>query len=68
MADYAAIIATGLTKSGYVFVTTLVSVLGGSLSLVVYSYFVWKSDSERVSAVDTDSADEPEETPVVTKN
>ncbi len=51
------VIATGLTKSGYALGVMLTLVLGGSLWAIIYSWLVWRSDTDRVSALDTTPED-----------
>ena len=55
-----ATIATGLTASKYALLVMLVTTIGGTLWLVVYSYLVWRSDTDRVSAVASTSVADTE--------
>lgn len=58
-----AVIVTGLAASKYALAVTLITSLGGSVWLVVYSYIVWKNDTDRVSALDTQPHAEAEGEP-----
>ncbi len=51
-------ILTGLTASRSALIVMLVSILGGTAWLVIYSYWVWRNDTERVSALETSPAGE----------
>ena len=53
-----AILITGFMESKYALVVTLVTAIGGSVWLILYSYLVWKNDTNRVSALDTSPGDE----------
>jgi uncharacterized membrane protein len=48
-----AVVATGLTQSKYALGIMLALVLGGSLWAVIYSWLVWRGDTERVSALES---------------
>ena len=48
-----AVVATGLTQSEYALGIMLALILGGSVWTVVYSWLVWRGDTERVPALET---------------
>lgn len=59
LASGVATIACGITKSEFGLTVMLVTTLGGSAWLVLYSYLVWRDDPDRVPAMDTSPAEDP---------
>jgi uncharacterized membrane protein len=43
-----AVALTGLLQTGWAFAAMMLIVLGGTLGLVVYSYFVWRDDPDKM--------------------
>lgn len=50
---------TGFAKAEWAVPVTLVTAIGGSLGLVVYSYIVWRTDPDRIPPAGTSPASEP---------
>jgi uncharacterized membrane protein len=57
------IAATAFIKSEWAVSVVLITAIGGSLALVVYSYFVWRNDPNRVPPAGTSPAPEESNAP-----
>ena len=53
-----AIILTGMMRSSYALIAALSILVIGTIWLVIYSFIVWKNDTNRVSALETTPAKE----------